>query len=468
MSTNVETVDIIVVGACFAGLSFGHHISSRYKTVIIDRKTKLNTAIESTGLITQATRDLLADFCQVDAYIPNRITTIGVVSPDYNKYFFSHTDNPWIYSTDTPELVKHLSETLPSHVELRLGAGLLSYEIERDSGDSPLSHYSPVILSGANTPEESLSHMNREGSFGRNPQDDKLIRQTVAGYPIVVTYLQGGEKKQIRAKFLVGADGSHSLVAKSNPALSRNTRFLAGHEKVFYGDITFGEHPENTIYHFWFGEFSLGYGGWLSPTIINGKKAFRLGLAKLEADAKDLKKIDEFIKILLEKKIIRIEGDPSKAIFAFGHLIPMGGALKNVYDRHTLLIGDAAGFCGAFAADGIKGAVVSGKVGAELVSEYLAGEKHALGKYHATIQSHNGLMTYYKKQVLYRFLWDRMKSNRSFHILYDLIAAEKDSFLYQFCDSKDKHKSLMWVVLKIKNVPRLMWYTLSLIADLLR
>ncbi|HLD60843.1 MAG TPA: NAD(P)/FAD-dependent oxidoreductase [Patescibacteria group bacterium] len=417
----MEQFDVIIVGASFSGLTLGHHLPNNLRVLILDRKTKVEMSIETTGLVTQATHDLLASFVDVDTYIPNKITTIGVISPSYDKYFFSHTDKPWIYSTDTPMLVKHMADTLPQHVELRLGAGLLSYE-QKESSE----------------------------------------------YPIEMTYLHGGEKKQVQAKFLVGADGSHSTVAKLNSNLSKNKRFLAGFEKVFYGDITLGDHPENTIYHFWFGEFSIGYGGWLSPTIINGKKAFRLGLAKLEKDAKDLKKIDQFIAILLEKKIIRIEGDPSKAILAFGHLIPIGGVLPNVTDKNILLIGDAAGFCGAFAADGIKGSVVSGKVAGELIPRYLGGEKAVLQEYHAKVQLYNKLMTYYKKQILYRFLWDRMRSDRSFHILFDLIAREKDSFLYQFCDSKDKHKSLMRVVLKLKNIPKLVQYTASLFLDLFK
>lgn len=417
----METCDILIIGASFSGLTLGHHLPSHLKIIIFDRKTRLDTAIETTGLITQHTKDLFETFIDVNDYIPNRITTIGVVSPNYNKYFFSHTDKPWIYSTDTPQLVKHISEKLPTHVELRLGTGLLTYETQ-ENGE----------------------------------------------YPVVATYLHQGEKKQIAAKFLVGADGSHSAVAKLNPNLSKNKKFLAGHEKVFYGDILFGDHPDNTIYHFWFGEFSLGYGGWLSPTIINGKKAFRLGLAKLEKDIKDLKKIDEFIQILLQNKIIQIEGEVNKPIVAFGHLIPIGGILPQVFDKHTALIGDAAGFCGAFAADGIKGSVVSGKVMGELLPKYLAGNKTALEKYHNKMQEYNKLITYYRKQVLYRFLWNRMKSNRTFHAMFDLVARQKDNFLYQFCDSKDKQKSLIKVVLKIKNIPQLLKYGWFMMLDLFK
>lgn len=416
----MEAVDVLIIGASFSGLTLGHHLPHTIKSVILDRKTFLNTAIESTGLITKETRKLLETFCDPSPYIPNAITTIGVVAPGYSEYFFSHTDAPWIFSTDTPELVKYLSQRLPAQTELRLGAGLLTYEIRAHEA-----------------------------------------------YPVLATYLQGGEKKQIAAKIIVGADGSHSTVAKQSHVLSKNQKFLAGFEKVFYGDILLGDHPEATIYHFWFGEFSLGYGGWLSPTIINGKKAFRLGLAKLEKDIKDIKKLDEFIRILEEKNIIRIAGDRMKPVVGFGHLIPIGGVLPVLYDEYSVLIGDAAGFCGAFAADGIKGAIVSGKVIGELLPRYLAGEKKAFSDYIAKVQSHNGLMTYYRKQVLYRWLWDRMSSNRTFQALFHLIVREKDTFLYQFCDSKDKHRSLLSIILKVRNIPKLVRYGLSVLGDMI-
>ncbi len=411
--------DVIIVGASFAGLTLAHHLPKHLRVLVIDRKTALNSAIESTGLITEATRALLAGFVNVDAYIPNAITTIGVVSPTYREYFFSHTEKPWIYSTDTPELVAHMAKTVPEHVHVELGAGLLSYEVHEENE-----------------------------------------------YPVSLTYLKGGVKYDVNTRFLVGADGSHSTVAKGNPRLSTNKRFLLGHEKVFYGDITLGEHPEHTIYHFWFGEFSLGYGGWLSPTIVNGRKAFRLGIAKLEKDKKDIKKIDEFIRILKEKQIIRIDTDTPNALLAFGHLIPIGGVLPRIYDSRTLLIGDAAGFCGAFAADGIKGAIVSGKVAAECIPKFLEGDTSVFHTFFRRVDAYNNLMMYYWKQRLYRFLWDRMSSNRSFQALYTLIERQKENFLYQFCDSKDKQKSLIRMVVSVRNIPRLFLYGMSVLADM--
>ncbi len=412
------TYDLVIVGASFAGLTLAHHLDPSLKVLILDMKKSLDQDIETTGLITEKTYLLLKSFLpELDDYIPNRVTTIGVIAPDYEHHFFSQTENPWIYTTDTPALIQRLSEKLPPNVSLKIPAQFTDYTLVEEDA-----------------------------------------------YPVHVRYLNKGNKELVRARFIVGADGSLSRVAQINPKLSKNKKFLAGVEKVFYGKISLGPDPGHTVYHFWFGEFSLGYGGWLSPTLINGKAAFRLGLAKRKEDSKDIKKIKEFVDILCEKKLIEIEPG-TKEILTFGHLIPIGGTLRHVHDSHSLLIGDAAGFCGAFAADGIKGAIVSGMVAAQLLPLHLNGDGKALNRFHSEMEKHGRLMTYYRKQVFYRFIWERMKSNRSFFALHQMLAREKERFLHQFCDSKDRSKSLIFVVLKLKNLPSIFRYAWSLIRD---
>lgn len=399
--------DIIIVGANFAGLTLAHHLPKNLRVLILDKKKHLDSCIESTGLITQQTKNLIGDFFDVDRFIPNKINSLCVVSTNFEDHFFSKTKDPWIYSTDTPRLIKSMAENLPDNVDIEIGSIFMSQE------------------------------------------DGK------------VSYFQNGREKIVRCKFIVGADGAQSSVAKSNFNLSQNKKFLIGLEKVFYGDILLGNNPEQSVYHFWFGEFSLGYGGWLSPTIINGRKAFRVGLAKLEKDAPRLNIINEFIQILIKKKIIRIEEE----VVTFGSHIPIGGPLKKIHDERCLLIGDAAGLCGAFAADGIKGAIVSGKVAAKLIPQYLNGDSEALKKFYPEIQKHNRLMSYYKRQLLYRFLWDRIKTNKSFDLLYQLVKREKENFLNHFCDSKDNHKSLGGSLIKARNAFLLAKYGLSLLPN---
>jgi flavin-dependent dehydrogenase len=262
--------DVCIIGASFSGLTLAHHLPSSLKVLVVDAKPEAGATVESTGLITSKTRSELASFFPIDQYITNPISAIGVIAPGFDDMFVSQVAEPWIYQTDTKALVKSLADRLPSNVTLRTKTVFL----EVDNADAPTK---------------------------------AKIRS------------QGAEEEWIDMAFLVGADGGHSKVAQSVSGLSKNTRFLFGYEQVFFGDVLRGPKPEETIFHYWFGEFSLGYGGWLSPTIVDGKKAFRIGLAKLPRDRGDAKALTEtFVKILVDRGDIRIAGDASKPSYVSG------------------------------------------------------------------------------------------------------------------------------------------------------
>lgn len=424
--------DIIIVGASFSGLTLAHHLPKNLNILVVDSKPQAGATVESTGLITEHTRSEFRTFFDVDIYITNPITAICVMAPDFQNYFVSHTANPWIYQTDTKALVKAMAETLPKNVTLKTGT--LFTDVENFKIAEPVNAV-------------------------------KLLHQ--------------GKTEIVKTRFLVGADGGRSKVAavinadakrnKSKPLLSQNQQFLFGYEQVFLGQCHLGPHPAETIYHFWFGEFSLGYGGWLSPTVINGKKAFRIGLAKLIHESGDaLNLMKKFTQKLADLKVITIHGDINKPDYIFGSHIPVGGVLKKIDYQNVLLIGDAAGFCGAFTADGIKGSILSGKEGAKLIEQFLCGEKEILRELKSAMNRYHTLLHYYKKQLRYRWIWDQMRRNRTFTAMYKIIAAEKEHFLEQFCDCKEKRRSLVWTVFKIKHIPKLVKYSWFVLMDMLK
>jgi len=127
MLVKSNSYDIIVVGAGFSGLSFTRSIGKEYKVLLLDRKDSLQRPYESTGLITKGTRNLLETlFPEITDYIVNKITTLGLVSPDLTRKFYSSTVKPWIYSTSTSDLISRMSKNLTLNIETRLGSTVSS------------------------------------------------------------------------------------------------------------------------------------------------------------------------------------------------------------------------------------------------------------------------------------------------------------------------------------------------------
>jgi len=407
--------DIIIVGASFAGLTAAKHLPSQYKILVVDKKEKLNSICESTGLVTTKTKQLLESFVpDLEKYLTNKIDTIGVVSTDFKKHFFSQAKSPWIYSTDTPNLLAHMGSILGDNVEIVNQAEFIDVERKKDN--------------------------------------------------LVVTIKKNNKLEQYESNFLIGADGCRSQVA-AKAGLSQNKKFLLGYEKVFFGDILFGENPEKTVYHYWFGEFSLGYGGWLSPTLIDGKKAFRVGLAKLEKNQKDILLLNKFVEKLIKIGHIKIHGNE---LYQYGGYVPLDGVLSKLYNDRVIMVGDAAGFCGAFAADGIKGALASGMVSARLIDDYLKNNNDSIfDKYKKKMNEYEKMITYFKKQKLYRFIWNNMKKNATFQAMYEVIAADKKSFISQFSDAKNTGSGLSTILFKLNILPKVIWLGILWLCDFL-
>lgn len=408
--------DVVIIGASFAGLTLAKHLPESLRVLLVDSKPSIGSTVESTGLITVETRKLFSSFFDIDRYITNPIKTIAVIAPDFQSYFTSRSQDPWIYQTDTRGLVSAMGASLAANITVMPGWTLKSADLSQ-------------------------------------------------AHPMV-TVVSAGQERNVRCRVLVGADGGRSAVARSLNGLDSHKKFLYAHERVYVGDVLLGSNPGETIYHYWFGQFSLGYGGWLSPTLIEGRPAFRIGLAKL-ADARGEASAltDQFVEKLIAMGHVRLA--ESQTSYRFAGMIPIDGVRKRTaLEQGVMLIGDAAGYCGAFAADGIKGSLASGIEGAKCITEYLNGNKSALFELHERVNGHGGLIDYYRRQVRYRMLWDLMKSNRSFFVLFDIIKQEKEAFLDKFCDSKDRQTSLLRIVLKPRHVFRCMRYAWSVVRDL--
>jgi geranylgeranyl reductase len=221
-------------------------------------------------------------------------------------------------------------------------------------------------------------------------------------------------RNTIRARILVGADGAHSLVAR-HTGLDQNAHFLAGAEWLVENVAL----DRETFYLVMDHALAPGYCVWLAPHgdiaalgVAGHQRAFKptetLRLApKLFGDIADLGGMR-----VRERK---------------GGVIPVGGRLRRVYrddERgRVLLLGDAAGLCGAATGGGIYPALVCGRLAGQAVANEIAnGVKGAVRDYLRNLPHAGRLGHYLQIEDWLRWGMDRLGSNADVAAFYGLLA----------------------------------------------
>ena len=179
-----------------------------------------------------------------------------------------------------------------------------------------------------------------------------------------ITIVRNGKRESIGARFIVGADGSRSMVAEQL-GLDRNRELLVGVEEVV-PPIS----RERVLHCFVDPRLAPGYIGW----VANDGEEAHIGVAGY-----------------------RRGWDPSRALHRFrdslpwpagrpierrGGLIPVGGILRHIASRRGLLVGDAAGAVSPLTAGGLDGALRLSSFAAEVAAAYLdRGDPRILAQY---------------------------------------------------------------------------------------
>ena len=289
--------DVLVIGASFAGLACARRAAELgLKVGVLERQAWPGRSVHTTGLLVREADVLLG----APTGLTRRITGVRLYTPtlrhvdlDAPGYYFAATDIPAL-------LPWYAGQAWAAGAELHFGS---AFREARRDGDRVL--------------------------------------------------VNGGE---CTARFLVGADGARSAVARCF-GLGRNRQFLLGVEAEFRNLPL----AVDRLHCFVDSALAPGYIGWMFQG-VNG--ITQVGLACKRPHKPDLG-------ALLRRLAPLADFGRAELVEKRGGLIPVGGCVAPAAAERVLLLGDAAGLVSPLTAGGIHLALESGLRGAELIAERL-------------------------------------------------------------------------------------------------
>jgi digeranylgeranylglycerophospholipid reductase len=383
VSQRADLYDVVVVGASFAGLSFASVAAARgMRVLVLERDAQVGGVVRTTGVLFSDVLDVL-DVPQ--RYLMNAVRRIRIKAPNHAPIEIGAQAFRF-YMADVTGLLRWMAEQAEAHgVTVRCGTPFVDATREPDGAMRVTCGAAAAIASDAPA--------------------------------------TGAGRETIAARFLIGADGTRSRVAH-HLGLDQNTRCLAGAEWLVEGVSLDGDTFHLVMDH----ELAPGYCVWLAPHgqiaafgVAGHERAFKptesLRLAQTHfADVADLSAMR-----IVERK---------------GGIIPTGGRLRHVYRDdargRVLLLGDAAGLCGAATGGGIYPALICGRLAAHAVAnEVLNGTRGAVKTYLRDLPHAGRLGHYLQIEDWLRWVLDRMTSNADVAALYGLFASPEGHALLQ-------------------------------------
>jgi geranylgeranyl reductase len=372
-SQKADVYDVIVVGASFAGLSFASVAAARgLRVLVLERDAEIGGVVRTTGVLFS---DVL-DVTDVPArYLMNSVRRISLRAPNRREPIEISAPAYRFYMADVTGMLRWMAEEAEARgATIRPGAAFL--DASRDDGDLMRVTFGAL-------PEHEAN--------GATPP---AARETALG------------------RFLIGADGPHSTVAE-RLGLDQNKNFLAGAEWLVEGVPV----DKETFFLMMNHDLAPGYCMWLAP---HGDIA-ALGVAG------HLRKFNPTESLRAAQQLFGEVVDMSqmRVVKRKGGTIPVGGRLRRVYRDdargRALLLGDAAGLCGAATGGGIYPALICGRLAAQAVAnEILNGVPGAVKTYLRDL-SHAGRLGHYLQiEDWLRWALDRFGSNADLASFYGL------------------------------------------------
>jgi digeranylgeranylglycerophospholipid reductase len=337
--------DCAIVGASFAGLACATALArTGMRVTVLEKKADPGDKLHTTGIIVKDAIDQVSLLDALPSQLSRRVTDVRLYAPSLR---FVDLSAPGYYflTTDTPEVMRWLAGEA-EHAGARIAYRSVFERAERRRSGFDL------------------------GSAGE-------------------------------ARFLVGADGPHSRVAKAF-ALGRNTNFLFGIEHE-YADIEL--EAADKLHCFIDRQIAPGYIGW----VVAGVGVVQVGVARRLG--RDARSAPDAMRLFLEKIAALFDFRGMRPASVRAGMIPCGGVVRPVAARRLMLVGDAAGMVSPVTAGGIHTALKHGLAAGHAIADYLSGRRDD--------PSHWFVKSYprFRLKRLLRFLFDHCQSDAAFNAL---------------------------------------------------
>jgi flavin-dependent dehydrogenase len=303
----METYDVVIVGAGLAGLQLSRLLAERkLRVLLIDRKASLTQAVHTTGIFVRRT---LEDFALPEDCLGPVVRDVTLYSPGRRKL-----------------------ELQSAHAEFRVGRMELLYERFLDNAISAGTEWMPE------TQFVECSHVNNRS----------LLKLKQSGSPLYVA-----------TRYLVGADGANSRVARAL-GLDENREWIVGLEEVIE-NVPLDGPPR--FHCFIDPRLAPGYLAWA----VHDGEQVHVGVGGYPARFDPAEALKQFRGSL--DRILDFSN--AKVVSRRGGRIPVGGVLHRIANSHGLLLGDAAGAVSPLTAGGLDPCLRLSKFAAEVIVEYL-------------------------------------------------------------------------------------------------
>ena len=292
-----DRYDIVIIGAGFAGLVCAK-VAARLglKVMVVDRKPEPGVQLHTTGILVKEADEAWP----VPERFTRRVSGIRLYTPGLKRF---DLESPGYYflATDTAAVLRWMAD--------------------------------------------EATRAGVEVVFG---QPFESARREAGGFVL--------DAPAVRARYLVGADGARSAVARCF-GLGINKRMLVGIESEYEGIEGV---DADRLHCFLDSKLAPGYIGWAVP----GVGVTQIGLAGRLGEKPSTDGLKQ-----------KLEG-----LFDFSHArlverragpVPVGGAVYPVHAERVLLLGDAAGLVSPLTAGGIYPAFHYGRRAAEAIGDYL-------------------------------------------------------------------------------------------------